>query len=269
MKKNLLLLLFIFLCSAGGSQALEINSPKPVETYNHVVPQNTKTINSDLYEPEDYYSPEVELKGSVIYNEGVNAMPEVELENVEKPKINLKTANMIIPVNEKPKKANTTIPMPSRSVFAGATRLKGEDYCLIPVWSQVKESMGNFSYGTEYFTYVDTAQLESNMNIYTRYDFKHFAITGSVGTNEKQIQGMNDNIIRVAPEIKISKSFIIRDTIQAYVNTNVKKNKISIIYTPTIKNNPDVLRFELGFSNSFYEDGRTNSAVEFSTKIRL
>ena len=41
------------------------------------------------------------------------------------------------------------------------------------------------------------------------------------------------------------------------------------IYAKTVKNNPDVLRFELGFSNSFYEDGRTNSAVEFSTKIRL
>ena len=89
MKKSLLLLL-ILLCSTCCSNAMEINSPKPVETYNHVIPKHTKTINSDLYEPEDYYSPEVELKGSVIYNEGTNAIPEVELENVEKPKIKLK-----------------------------------------------------------------------------------------------------------------------------------------------------------------------------------
>lgn len=267
--KRCLLLLFILLIPPAFVQAIEIEAPKAVETINHVVPkQPAQTIDTQLEEHEDYYSAEVELKGSVIYNEGVNSIPEVELENVEKPKIKLKTANMIIPVAEK-NKLQTTIPMPSRSALSDAVRLKGEDYCLIPVWSLVKESMGNFTYGTEYFTCVDTAQLETTMNIYTRYDFKHFAITGGVGTQEKRSQGYNDNIIKFAPEIKLSKSVVIRDTVQTYVMNNVKKNKISIIYTPQIKNNPDVLRFELGFSNSFYAGGRVNSAVEFSTKIRL
>ena len=267
--KKLILLFFMLFFTSSFVNAIEIDAPKAVESYSHVVPESVQTIHSDFEEKEDYYSAEVELKGSVIYNEGVNVLPEVELKEVEKPKIKLKTPNMIISVNEKPHNINTNIPMPSRSAFSEATRLKGEDYCLIPVWSLVKESMGNFTYGTEYFTCVDTAQLETTMNLYTRYDFKHFAITGTVGTNEKRSQGMNDNIIRVAPEIKLSKSFVIRDTVQTYVNNNVKKNKISIIYTPQIKNNPDVLRFELGFSNSFYEGGRVNSAVEFSTKIRL
>lgn len=131
---------------------------------------------------------------------------------------------MIIPVAEK-NKANTLIPMPSRSALSDAIRLKGEDYCLIPVWSLVKESMGNFTYGTEYFTCVDTAQLETTMNIYTRYDFKHFAITGGVGTHEKRSQGYNDNIIKIAPEIKITKSVVIRDTVQTYVMNNVKRTK--------------------------------------------
>lgn len=254
----------------GVSNAIEIDSPKAVETLNHVVPeQQAQTINTELEEHEDYYSAEVELNGSVIYNEGVNTMPEVELQDVVKPKIKLKTANMIIPVNEKHSNAKSEIPIPSRSAFADATRLKGEDYCLVPVWSLVKESLGNFTYGTEYFTCVDTAQLETTMNLYTRYDFKHFAITGGVGSHEKRSQCYNDSIVKIAPEIKLSKSVVIRDTVQAYVMNNVKKNRISIIYTPQIKNHPDVLRFELGFSNSFYAGGRVNSAVEFSTKIRL
>ena len=267
--KRYLLLFFILFLPTGFASAIEIDAPKAVETINHVVPVQQQTINTELDEHEDYYTTEVELKGSVIYNEGVNSIPEVELQDVVKPKIKLKTANMIIPVNEKHSKSQSVIPIPSRSAFADATRLKGEDYCLIPVWSLVKESMGNFTYGTEYFTCVDTAQLETTMNLYTRYDFKYFAITGGVGTNEKRAQGMNDNIVKFAPEIKLSKSFVIRDTVQAYVNNNVKKNRISIIYTPQIKNHPDVLRFELGFSNSFYAGGRVDSAVEFSTKIRL
>lgn len=267
--KRYLLLLLILLFRTNVAGAIEIQSPKAVETLNHVVPvQQVQTIDTELEEQEDYYSAEVELNGSVIYNEGVNAIPEVELKDVEKPKIKLKTPNMIISVTEK-NKPSTTISIPSRSAFADATRLKGEDYCLIPVWSLVKESMGNFTYGTEYFTCVDTAQLETTMNIYTRYDFKHFAITGGVGSHEKRSQGYNDSIVKLAPEIKISKSVVIRDTVQAYVMNNVKKNRISIIYTPQIKNHPDVLRFELGFSNSFYAGGRVNSAVEFSTKIRL
>lgn len=268
--KRYLLLLFILLFRADIVSAIEIDSPKAVETFNHVVPvQQVQTIDTEVDEHEDYYSAEVELNGSVIYNEGVNSMPEVELQDVVKPKIKLKTANMIIPVNETHSKSSSVIPIPSRSAFADATRLKGEDYCLIPVWSLVKESLGNFTYGTEYFTCVDTAQLETTMNIYTRYDFKHFAITGGVGSHEKRSQGYNDSIVKIAPEIKISKSVVIRDTVQAYVMNNVKKNRISIIYTPQIKNHPDVLRFELGFSNSFYAGGRVNSAVEFSTKIRL
>lgn len=257
-------------CRFGVANAIEIESPKAVETLNHVVPaQSVQTIDTDLESHDDYYTTEVELKGSVIYDESANSVHTVELQDVVKPKIRLKTANMIIPVNEKPVQGSQYIPMPSRSVFADATRLKGEDYCLIPVWSLVKESMGNFTYGTEYFSCVDTAQLETTMNIYTRYDFKHFAITGGVGSHEKRSQGYNDSIVKIAPEIKITKSVVIRDTVQAYVMNNVKKNRISIIYTPQIKNHPDVLRFELGFSNSFYAGGRVDSAVEFSTKIRL
>lgn len=268
--KRYFLLLFSLLLINCCAQAIEIESPKAVESIHHVVPEKSiQTIDSHMEEHVDYCSQEIELKGSVIYNEGVNAIPEVELENVVKPKIRLKTANMIIPITEKAPKKPVEVMMPSRSALSEATRLKGEDYCLVPVWSMVKESMGNFSYGTEYFSYVDTAQLETTMNIYTRYDFKRFAITCGVGTNEKRAQGTNDNIMKLAPEIKLSKSFVIRDTVQAYVNNDVKKNKISIIYTPQIKNHEDMLRFELGISNSFYAGGRTNSAVEFSTKIRL
>jgi hypothetical protein len=259
----------MFCCTLSVS-AIEIESTKAVESINHVVPVSTpQTINNTVDQEEDFYSPEIELKGSVIYNEGASSIPEVELENVEKPKIKLKTSNMIIPVAEKNKPMSSSIQMPSRSAFADATRLKGEDYCLSPIWSQVRESVGNFSYGTEYFSYVDSAQLETSMNIYTRYDFKHFAITCGAGTNERRTEGANDNILKFAPEIKISKSFVIRDTVQAYVNNNVKKNRISIIYTPQIKNKPDLLWFELGFSNSFYTNGRVNSSVEFTTKIKL
>ena len=141
---------------------------------------------------------------------------------------------------------------------------------IAPVWSSISEQMGKFSYGTIYSSGIDSCQLQTTMNIYTRYDFKHFAITGAVGTNESKVEGTRDQgTLQFAPEIQLSKSFAVRDTVQAYVNQDYKKNRISIIYTPQWKNHPDILRFELGLSNTYYSGGKVKSAIEFSTKIRF
>lgn len=250
--------------------SMEIEQAKAVQTFHHVLPEEEQSIHTETEQYDDYFFPsEVELKGSVIYDEGAS-INEIKLdENIEKPKIRLKTANMVIPVNEK-KVYTTGLNVPARSALSTASRLTGEEYIIAPVWSYVQESVGNFSYGTLYTSGIDTAQLQSTMNLYTRYDFKHFAITGAVATSERNIEYSTDErIIQIAPEIKLSKSFVIRDTVQAYVNSDYKKNKISIIYTPQWQKTRGALRIELGVTNSYYTGGKVNSAIEFSTKIRL
>ena len=272
MKRLLLLLSFLVLCLPVYS--VEIDQPKAIETVHHVIPldDEEETIDSHGHETQydDLYFPnEVELKGSVIYNEGAN-VKEIELDKtVEKPHIILKTSNMVIPVKDE-KIRTTGLDIYNRSAIATATRVTGEEYSIRPVWSYVAEQTGNFSYGTIYSSGIDTCQLQTTMNIYTRYDFKHFALMGAVGTNESNVEGtLDQKTIQFSPEIKLSKSFVIRDTVQAYVNENYKKNKISIIYTPQWKKHPDMLWLELGFSNTYYGGGKTRSAVEFSTRIRL
>lgn len=254
---------------------MEIEQTEAIETVHHVIPldDEEETIETHRTEPEydDLYFPnEVELKGSVIYNEGVNHAQEIELDKtVERPHINLKTSQMIIPVRDE-KIRITGLDIYNRSAIATATRVTGEEYSIKPVWSYIEEQTGNFSYGTIYSSGIDTCQLQTTMNIYTRYDFKHFALMGAVGTNESNVEGtLDQKTIQFSPEIKLSKSFVIRDTVQAYVNENYRKNKISIIYTPQWKKHPDMLRLELGFSNTYYGGGKTRSAIEFSTRIRL
>ena len=268
MKKCFVLLFFIFF-AVQPTYSIEIEQPQAVQTLHHVLPdEEEQTIHDEEPVYDDFYFPsEVELKGSVIYDEGAVVKEEIELKDIEKPKIKLKTANMIIPVTE-----NYIALKPldiSRSALSSASRLTGHEYYIAPVFSYVKEQVGNFSYGTHYFSGIDTSQLQTSMNLYTRYDFKYFAITGAVGTNEKNIEGINDRTLIIAPEIKLSKSFVIRDTVQAYVNNTVRKNKISIIYTPQWQKNPGMVRIELGVINSYYTGGKVNSAVEFSTRIRL
>ncbi len=274
MKRLLLLLLVILFANNYPAYSLEIEQPVGVQTLHHIMivedeKQNIETEEKPEY--DDLYFPnEMELKGSVIYNEGAKVQAiELNCEEIEKPHINLKTANMVIPIKDERIKTNG-LEIVERRAIASATRLTGEEYIVKPVWSYITEQTGNFSYGTFYSSGIDTSQLQTTMNIYTRYDFKHFAITGAVGTNESNVEGtVDERTVQISPEIKLSKSFVIRDTIQAYVNENYKKNKISIIYTPQWKKHPDILRFELGLSHTYYTGGKVRSAVEFSTRIRL
>ncbi len=275
MKRVILSLALIFLCTyAAYSKDLEIEQAAPLQTIQHVYSIDNEDVtidnhNGEQYD-EDYLKNEVELKGTVIYNEGAKQLEAIELDsNIQKPHINLKTSNMIIPVKDE-KIKTIGLERYAKSAISMATRVTGEEYLIKPVWSYIEEQTGNFSYGTIYSSGLDSAQLQTTMNLYTRYDFKYFAITGAVATNESNVEGTKDEkIIQFAPEIKLSKSFVIRDTVQAYVNENYKKNKISIIYTPQWEKHPDILRFELGFSHTYYGGGRTRSALEFSTKIRF
>lgn len=276
MKKILLLLLFIIFISSQTlfAKDIEIEQAKPIESVHFVynIEDEDTTIENHNTNVEhiNYLENELELKGSVIYNESAQYTKEIELDDkIEKPHINLKTPLMVIPVKDEKIKTNA-LDIYARSAIGSASIVRGEEYIVTPVWSYIQEKTGNFSYGTVYSSGLDTAQLQTSMNIYTRYDFKHFAITGAVGTNERNIEGGTDEkIIQFAPEIKISKSFVIRDTIQAYVNETYKKNIISIIYTPQWGKYPDILRFELGISHTYYGGGHIRSAVEFSTKVRF
>ena len=275
MKKLLLLILLIFISSPVlYAKDLEIEQTKPLETVHYVYSIDDEEDNLETHDTnqtsEDYLNGEIELKGSVIYNEGAQYAQEIELDKtVQKPQIILKTSNMIIPIKDEKIKASA-LDIYARSAIASANVIRGEEYIVAPIWSYIREQTGNFSYGTIYSSYIDTAQLQSTMNLYTRYDFKYFAITGAIGTNESNFEGvMDQKTSQISPEIKLSKSFVIRDTIQAYVNENYKKNRISIIYTPQWEKYPDILRFELGLTHTYYGSGRLRSAVEFSTIIRF
>lgn len=267
MKKFILLISFCFIFVLPVF-SIEIEQNKAVQTFHYAIPDEEHTIDKKNEVEDVVFPSELELKGSIIYDESTSNEIDLNPEMINKPKIKLKSVNNI----KTPLKRDfyaSRIQIPEKSVLSNASKYVNEQYSIKPIWSYVKEKVGNFSYGTEYSTYIDTTEFQSAMNLYTRYDFKHFAITGAVGTTEKNIQGVNDSVIKIAPEIKLSKSFVVRDTIQAYVNMPVKKNRLSIIYTPQWQKNPDILRFELGIGNSYYTGGRVNSSIEFMTRIKL
>lgn len=241
MKKLLLLIFILFLqlpalCGTDTQEDSIINNPE-------IVPQ--------------------QLEGSVTYEED----PAIYLDkSIERPALNIKPPNTIIPVYT-PTFADTRIR--ERSALAKSSKLTGEEYYIAPIFNYVSEQAGNFSFGTYYGASMDSAQMTYSTSMFTRYDGNKYAITGLITSDSQAIDGSYRSMMGIAPELKLTKSLALRDTIKTYMGVPIKKNSISLIYTPHLKKYIDSLRFELGLSQTFYESGYSNASVEFSTKFKL
>jgi len=207
--------------------------------------------------------PSYSLKGGVVYEEDETIYLDKDIQH---PALNIKPVNTIVPVYTPVLNGSR---IEARRALARASKLTGEEYYIAPIFNYVKESAGNFSYGTFYSAAMDSAQMTYSTNLFSRYDGKHYALTGLISSDSQSIDGAYKGMLGIAPEIKLTKSLSIKDTMKAYMGVPVKKNQISLIYTPQFKKYVDSLRLELGASQSFYENGATNSAVEFSTKFKL
>lgn len=186
--------------------------------------------------------------------------------SIERPTLNIKPPNTLIPVYT-PTFKDTRIR--ERSALAKSSKLSGDEYYIAPIFNYVSEQAGNFSYGTYYGASMDSAQMTYSTSMFTRYDGKKYALTGTVSTDTQSIDGSYQSMLWIAPELKLTKSLALRDTVKTYMGVPVKKNSISLIYTPQLKKYIDSLRFELGLSQTFYESGYNNASLEFSTKFKL
>lgn len=186
--------------------------------------------------------------------------------SIERPTLNIKPPNTLIPVYT-PTFKDTRIR--ERSALAKSSKLSGDEYYIAPIFNYVSEQAGNFSYGTYYGASMDSAQMTYSTSMFTRYDGKKYALTGTISTDTQSIDGSYQSMLGIAPELKLTKALALRDTVKTYMGVPIKKNSISLIYTPQLKKYIDSLRFELGLSQTFYESGYNNASLEFSTKFKL
>ena len=250
MKRLFVIFLIIFLQAPVWSTDADVELHSSLLTNPDIIPQVEDT-------------PSVQLQGGVSYDEDKVIYLD---KSIERPALNIKPANTIIPVYT-PTFQDSRIR--SRSALAQASKLSGDEYYISPIFNYINEQVGNFSYGTYYGASIDSAQMTYSTTLFTRYDAKRCALTATMSTDSQAIDGSYKNMLGIAPEIKLTKSLSLRDTVKTYMGIPVKKNQISLIYTPQLKKYIDSLRFELGLSQSFYENGATNASLEFSTKFKL
>lgn len=244
--KKLLVLFFILLLQLPALSATD-----STESVEETIINNPKII------------PQQALKGGVSFDEDSAIYLD---KSIERPTLNIKPPNTLIPVYT-PTFKDTRIR--ERSALAKSSKLSGDEYYIAPIFNYVSEQAGNFSYGTYYGASMDSAQMTYSTSMFTRYDGKRYALTGTVSTDTQSIDGSYQSMLGIAPEIKLTKALALRDTVKTYMGVPVKKNSISLIYTPQLKKYIDSLRFELGLSQTFYESGYNNASLEFSTKFKL
>ena len=133
-----------------------------------------------------------------------------------------------------------------------------------------EQKTGNLSYGTTYSSAVraDTTQLERSTSLFTRYDFKKFALSSSFQKNLGTISGITYDEIYVVPEWKINSIFSLQNVLKADMTRDRRSNEVVLVVQPL--KDRDRLNFEIGAGQTYYENsGLIRNKLRFSTKIKL
>ena len=227
-----------------------------------VVAETKKDVERDTNTIKETYK----LKGQIEYDD--NDVETIYLEdNVEKPQINIHQKSFMIPTSILNITSNSNN---SRSALSRAMTSRMALTDIMPLSGSVTEYVRGFSYGQTWGQELSYSQMEDTTAFFVRYDFpKYFSITSSVRQSVNQDIGTQYNILRIIPEIRITDRLTLKDSFSTYMNLPKNKNEITLVYTPNLKNYVDALTFEIGFAQSYYDDGRQSSAVSFSTGFKL
>lgn len=158
---------------------------------------------------------------------------------------------------------------PMKDSFEPASKFATQEYNIRPVSSYFVQKIGDFSFGTGYDSYLDSAQVNYSTNVFTRYDWKHFALTGTFAKLTNSNYDTYDNKVYIAPELKLTKRLSLLDVMQSDVEQINKKNELVLRYTPHLKKGADDVQFEVGAGQSYYQDNFVKSSLRFSTRFKL
>lgn len=228
-----------------------------------VLAETKKDVEIDTNVIKETYK----LKGQVEYDD--NAVETIYLdEDIEKPQINIPQKTLTIPVGILNITSNANTP---RSALARAmTNRMASLTDIMPLSGSIAESIGGFSYGQTWGQELSYAQMEDTTAFFVRYDSpQYFSLSASIRQAANQDIGTQYNILRLIPEIHITDRLTLKDSFSSYMNLPKNKNELTIVYTPSLKNYVDSLKFELGVAQSYYDDGRRSSSISFSTGFKL
>ena len=150
------------------------------------------------------------------------------------------------------------------------SKYNGTEYSIAPVSGSTSKSLGNFSAGTTYSQGIDYGELEQSSGIFTKYQYKNFAISTSYAkTVNTTNNNYNDNFY-IIPELKLSQYLTIKNVLSADTVKKRKKAEVVLSLNPFGNKDYDRLRIELGASETYDEINNVfKNQLKFSTMYKF
>ena len=150
------------------------------------------------------------------------------------------------------------------------SKYNGSEYSIAPISASTSKSVGGFSAGTTYSQGIDYGELEQSSGIFTKYQYKRFALSTSYAkTINSTNNNYNDNFY-IIPEIKLSQYLTLKNIFSADTVKRRKKAEVVLSVNPFGKKDYDRLRLEFGASETYDEMNELlKGQFRFSTNYRF
>lgn len=150
------------------------------------------------------------------------------------------------------------------------SKYNGTEYSIAPVSGTTEKKVGGFSAGATYSQGIDYGELEQSSGIFTKYQYKKFAISTSYAkTVNTTNNNYNDNFY-IIPELRLSQYFAIKNILSADTVKKRKKAEIILSINPFGKRDYDRLRLEFGASKTYDEiNNAFKNQLKFSTMYKF
>ena len=247
MRRNIVIFLMMLLCTL------------PVYSFN----ENYQARDGSA---QDTIKEVYKLNGQIEYDD--NPVETIYLdENIDKPRVNIPKRTLTLPIKSLNITSNSNT---SRSALARAIINRNSMGDILPLAGSVTEYYGGFSYGQTLSREISYSQMESTTAFFLKYDSpRWFSLTTAVKQASSQDIGTQYNSLQVSPEWHITKRLTLRDSFTNYVNIPKNKNEVTLVYTPALKKYAEALKFELGFAQSYYQNGKQSGSINFATGFKL
>ena len=231
-----------------------------------IIPAFCETNEKPDTKPVQQIKETVKIQGQVQYDD--NDVETIYLdENIEKPKVDIPNKSLTLPTGMLNITTNTNT---ARSALARAMVNRGQLTDILPLYGSVSEAYHGFSYGQTWEQDLSYSQIQNTTSFFLKYDTPRWMTFGaSIRQSANQDIGTQYNSLRISPELHLTKHLTLKDSFTTYMNLPKNRNELTLVYTPSLRKYADSLKFELGFAESYYRNGRQSSSVSFSTGFKL
>lgn len=237
----------------------------PGYTYQDDILQNI--FITDIPEPEATPKTADEIETLRGYAEYIDGEEELYLTDED--------GKFVLNLKEPQKISSDSLHDVSKNVFEKPvqniySKYSSEEYRVSGYGQTSSAKIGNFSVGTTYDSSVSTSQLERAASLFTRYEYKNFALNSSYKKTLGTTGGIYYDSIYFTPEYKLNNFFTLKDEMSYDPVRNRRKNSFVLSINPFGHKDKERMNFEVKAGQTFDQDNYViRNQVEFNTKFKL